>query len=377
LNSSQPNGGENKLDPDNQLKELKMTYTFHQLVRNTAIGSALVLSTTLASPVTAFADTGYMSKTITAPHRKVHIKLDIYFPAKTGGETQRHSSNAVFTGIDIIKEAKPLPGNHPVVIFSHGSGGNGINTGWFAKSLADKGMIVIAPNHPRSTSRDSDPEQSLKTWERPEDMSAIVDQLSTLLPEGLHADEDRIAAAGFSLGGYSVLSLAGAQISKAAFIDYCTNYKAKDLQECEWFTYTGFDLNAIDQKGFEKNNIDTRFKAIVSIDPGFAAAFQTSSLEAINTPVKIINLGDQGTVPEGVDSAELTKAIPAGEYVQIAKAWHFDFLGECTIYGPALLAVTFDDPICSEPNGGKRSKIHAEIAEETIAFLSKQFALMN
>ena len=75
--------------------------------------------------------------------------------------------NAVFKGIELAANPRPKQGAHPVVVFSHGSGGNGMNIGWFAKALADQGMIVIAPNHPGSTSGDSDPEQSLKTWETP------------------------------------------------------------------------------------------------------------------------------------------------------------------------------------------------------------------
>ena len=110
-------------------------------------------------------------------------------------------------------------------------------------------------------------------------MSAILDQLESLLPGGVQADDQRIAAAGFSLGGYSALSLAGAQLNKQAFIDYCAREDKKSLNECAWFTHTGFDLNTIDTEGFERSNLDSRFKTVVSIDPGFAAAFSSESLK--------------------------------------------------------------------------------------------------
>lgn len=73
-------------------------------------------------------------------------------------------------------------------------------------------MIVIAPNHPGSTSGDSSPAKTLRVWERPADLSAIADQLDTLLPEGLSADTWNIGAVGFSLGGY-VSWLLPAQVS--------------------------------------------------------------------------------------------------------------------------------------------------------------------
>ncbi len=198
-----------------------------------------LLASVLFQPHPADAATGHVSKTVALTHRNVPVRLDIYFPAEDSGEKFVFGKNSVFTGIELVASPRPKPGLYPVVVFSHGSGGNGMNTGWFAKALADHGMIVIAPNHPGSTSGDSDPEQSLRTWERPQDMSAIVDQLESLLPEGLTADRQRIAAAGFSLGGYSALSLAGARLSKQAFIDYCNRDSRMSLNECAWFTHTG------------------------------------------------------------------------------------------------------------------------------------------
>lgn len=354
-----------------------MTYTFHQLVRNTAIGSALLLSTSLATPVTAFADIGYMSKTITASHREVPVKLDIYFPAETGGETQLHGNNAVFTGFDIIKDAKPLAGTHPVVIFSHGSGGNGTNTGWIGKALADKGMIVIAPNHPGTTSRDSTPESTVKTWERPDDISTIIDQLPDLFPDQMKADARKIAAVGFSLGGYSVLALAGAKVSKSAFIEHCDRNMNVALNECGWLTKGGLDLNDTDQARFEQDNSDPRIKAFVSVDPGLAAAFTPESLTKVERPVMVINLGSEGTIYAGVDGKPIAENIPNAEYHLIENSWHFSFLGTCTDMGAKILIAEKDDPICDEYGGRDRNEIHEEIGQVASEFLKKQFALTH
>jgi predicted dienelactone hydrolase len=354
-----------------------MTYTFHQLVRNTAIGSALLLSTTLATPITAFADTGYMSKMITVPHREVQIKLDIYFPAETGGETQLHGNNAVFTGFDIIKDAKPLAGNHPVVIFSHGSGGNGTNTGWIGKALADKGMIVIAPNHPGTTSGNSTPESTVKTWERPDDISSIIDQLPDLFADQMKADTDKIATVGFSLGGYTVLALAGAKVSKSAFIEHCDRNMNVALNECGWLTKDGLDLKDTDRTRFEQDNSDPRIKAFISVDPGLAATFTPESLRKVERPVMVINLGSEGTIYAGVDGKPIADKIPNAEYHQVENSWHFSFLGSCTDMGAKILIAEKDDPICDEYGGRDRDGIHAEIGRVTSEFLVKQFNPTN
>ena len=350
-----------------------MTHPILRPARNVTGAIALALAM-LCGLAEAHAETGHMTKTANLPHRAVPVKLDIYFPAQPGGAREIFGDNAVFTGIELAREARPVPGRHPVVLFSHGSGGNGINIGWFARALADRGMIVIIPNHPGSTSGDSDPETSLKIGLRAQDMSALIDQLPALFDGAMTADPQRIAAAGFSLGGHTALALAGARLSKDQLLSYCERQTNSGLNECGWFTGGGYDLNAIDRAGFERNHAEPRIRAVVSIDPGFAAAFDVQSLPAIDRPVQIINLGSEGDVPEGVDGSGLAAMIPGSDHVQVAEAWHFDFLGTCKTLAPLLLAATFDDPICSTRGRRSRQDIHDEIAASATAFLEKALA---
>jgi len=362
-----------------------MTHTFKQAFKQTftqsfngaALTSALLLSTAIALPTAALADTGYMTKTISVPHREAPVRLDIYYPAEAGGQTTLHGKNAVFTGIEISADGKPKAGKHPVVIFSHGSGGNGINTGWMGKALADQGIIMIAPNHPGTTSRDSHPEDTVKTWERPQDISSLIDQLPKLFAGDMQADTSRIGAVGFSLGGYSVLALAGAQISKAAFIEHCDRSMGKGLNECAWITKAGLHLNDTDQERFEQSNKDPRIATVVSIDPGLAAAFTPQSLKAMKRPVKIINLGSEGTIYAGVDGKPVAADIPNAKYHTVDKAWHFSFLGTCTPIGAEILIAEKDDPICDEKGGRDRADIHKEIANETVSFIKQHLAVTN
>ena len=74
---------------------------------------------------------------------------------------------------------------------------------------------------------------------------------------------DRVGAVGFSLGVYSVLGLGGAEVSKAAFIDYCDRFP--DKIDCGWMNASGLDLNTIDEIRYESSNLDPRVGAILSI----------------------------------------------------------------------------------------------------------------
>ena len=54
-----------------------------------------------------------------------------------------------------------------------------------AEALAEKGYVVLATNHPGTTSRDSLPERTVMIWERAKDMSEILNWAENPTIEGL------------------------------------------------------------------------------------------------------------------------------------------------------------------------------------------------
>lgn len=163
---------------------------------------------------------GYTSVTISVAHRKVPVTLHIWYPADATSAPQLLAQNALFYGAWVRPDAPALSNAAPVVLLSHGSGGNAERLGWIAGRLAAAGMIVVAPNHPGTTSNDSDPFQTVKVWERPQDLSAALDFIEKTPPFGIRVDPARVGVMGYSLGGFSGLSLSGVRLSKQAFIDY-------------------------------------------------------------------------------------------------------------------------------------------------------------
>lgn len=115
--------------------------------------------------------------------------------------------------------AEPAPGTRfPVVLLSRGTGGTAESLGWLARPLACQGHVVIGVAHHGNNSFEPyRPEGFLCWWERTADLSVL---LSILSEGGLFADRldlGRVSAVGFSLGGYTVLALAGAITSLAEF----------------------------------------------------------------------------------------------------------------------------------------------------------------
>ncbi|HZY98803.1 MAG TPA: hypothetical protein VFE36_04450, partial [Candidatus Baltobacteraceae bacterium] len=112
-------------------------------------------------------------------------------------------------------------GRFPLIAFSHGTGGSALQMAWFATGLAARGFIVVAVDHPGNSLDTYTPAGFGLWWLRPGDVSLA---LSTALADptlGPAIDANRIGAAGFSLGGYTVLELGGARTDLKRFAGYC------------------------------------------------------------------------------------------------------------------------------------------------------------
>ncbi|MBV2359864.1 hypothetical protein KUH32_08765 [Thalassococcus sp. CAU 1522] len=312
---------------------------------------------------------GYHRATLEVGHRADPIDLHLWYPAQQGGSGELLAQNALFYGHHILRDAPAQSGSWPVVVVSHGSGGNAPALGWLISDLVRSGMIVVATDHPGTRSRDSDPFQTIKVWERPADMSALLDHLAANPPMGVTPDMTRVAALGFSLGGHSVLSLAGLRVSKSMFIDYCEANAGKI--DCGWMQSAGVDFATIDQARYEQSNRDPRIKAVVAVDPALPQAVPDAGTADISTRTLIINLGQPGDVPAAMRADALADRIDGAQYQSIENAWHFSFLAECSALGRVAIGLAGDDNICADLEGRPRSDIHRELRSVIGAFLAE------
>ena len=311
---------------------------------------------------------GYMTFALPSAHREEPVTLHLWYPAQTDGTAVLIGQNALFHGIWAAEGATPEAGAHPLVLFSHGSGGNAQRTGWFASALAAEGYIVAAPNHPGTTSQDSDPFRTPMVWQRTDDLSAVLDLLLATPPEGLVIDPARISVAGFSLGGHTALALGGARLSKTAFIDYCD--RAGDQLDCGWMRQAGVDFAAIDAARYEAALSDPRIARVIAIDPALTPAMTQASLADMTIPVLILNLGAPETLPLGLDASAAAAQIPGARYVALPGARHFSFLANCSTLGRIVIGLAGEDNICTDRDLRPRTDIHADILERTLAFLT-------
>lgn len=304
------------------------------------------------------------------------LAVTVWYPAKGDGETTASGGNRIFESSPASINASVRDGRFPLIVISHGSGGRAEGMAWIATKLAEAGFIVAGPNHPGTTSGDSTPAATPKVWERTADISTIISVLSTDKHWNSSIDPARIGTLGFSLGGTTVLELAGAKGDLGAYQRYCA--ENPEMMDCHWFrgghgfadgeqvSVDPLDLASIDRARFEQSNRDDRIKAAVAVDPGLATAFQPESLKAIKIPVTFINLGSSGHVPVGVLADRLADQVAGSSYAQVNDADHFSFLPVCKPGAADFLkSIGEPDPICVE-TVRPRKDIHAELERQIV-----------
>jgi len=324
----------------------------------------------LASAAAADPIAGYDRLEIVAPHRAALVAASVWYPVGTPTYRGLIGDNAVFEGTPAYVGAALAEGEFPLLLLSHGSGGNMDNLSWLSSRLALRGAMVLAVNHPGSTSGDSSPRRSVRLAERAADLRAALDHVLADPAFAPHVDASRISSLGFSLGGATALNLVGAQTDRGLYRDYCAVH-GDEPADCVFFAKGGVDLANLPD-AFEGDMRDPRIGAAIAVDPGLTYAFTDASVAAMDLPVLLINLGGEERFKAADVSARgsnLVERLPRVEYSTAAPASHFTFLALCKPGGQELLAEEHDDPVWDDPAGADRAGIHEEIVERIAEFL--------
>jgi predicted dienelactone hydrolase len=243
----------------------------------------------------------------TVGYRVMHFggkAVAIWYP--TAAAPAQYAYSVRFSGLVAVDApASAVCGKHvPLVVFSHGDLGCGLQSIAFTEELARHGYVVAAPDHadallcriagtPRPVGQ-RPPQPSLfkpETWsdatfrDRRNDIEATIDGLLADKEFQQVIDPQNIGAAGHSLGGYTVVGMAGG-----------------------WPTWT-----------------DSRIRAVLALSP-YVLPFQVSkTLASIHVPL----MYQGGTLDIGITpflkgpAGAFHAANPPAYFVELKNAGHF------------------------------------------------------
>ncbi|WP_375227964.1 alpha/beta hydrolase family protein [Roseobacter sp. S98] len=322
-----------------------MNTTFHNLILGTAIALGLVVSAKADTYQAAVAE-------FTAVHEESGRALGghVWYPTRETGAPQQLRGSAVWQVESAQPDARIAPGVFPVMLISHGMYGNSLNQAWLAKALAEAGIISVMPNHPGTTSFDRDPEQARMLWLRATDLSVSLDAAARDPRFGDHMDLTRVAAAGHSLGGYTMLAAAGARHDAAGFAAKCAD--TPDRPDCAALAMWRVGEDEEDLAELESDRSDPRIDTFIALDPGGVQTFDAESIAGITRPVMVLGSGRQDMLDQDVEARALAAMLPADvvTHIEIEGAGHFDFMGVCLEQGYAILAKEEpgDEIVCAQ-----------------------------
>ncbi len=324
----------------------------------------------------ALTERTYIDKSRVFDNKPRILEVIIWYPTKDLTPA-RVVENDTWKIKDVIYNA-PLPTDHkfPLIIFSHGFSGNQWQNSWFAEFFAQHGYIVASVRHYGNSMPLMIPEMCVRPWNRPEDMSFVLDHILQEPFFKEQIDINKIGAAGFSQGGIACMWLAGIQahltpdniklqitmmndpIMRTKFFKDIPNEKMDSLLD----NFTSYDFEQANRSYY-----DSRFKAVFAIAPGIDdqnVMFTQQGLSKAKTPTYIVvGEADEGTVEQIPFFAEhiphcISTILPG----QIT---HWTLLNEGTKEGK------LNKPyITIDHSSIDRTAIHQQVAMEALQFFN-------
>jgi predicted dienelactone hydrolase len=253
----------------------------------------------------------------------------------------------------------PVAGQHlPLVVMSHGHGGEFAGHSDTAFALAQAGFVVAAPTHTGDNYRDQSRATDLAG--RVHQLAAVIAYMERGWPA--HAvDARRVGAFGFSSGGFTVLALAGGNPDLRKIGPHCA--ARPDFFDCQLMAAHHPASPAI-AKPFEH---DANLRAIVVAAPALGFTFDKPSLAALTMPVQLWRAADDVILPAPFYVEAVRAALPAPPEMHVVPhAGHFDFLAPC----PNTL-VKMAPQICSSEPGFDRTAFHTAFNAQIVAFFRR------
>jgi predicted dienelactone hydrolase len=335
----------------------------------------------------SFVDEGRSNWQGTGPRPLVTI---IWYPAASGsklrapdlGDPQMQKYFVKYPlaeGASISVQQK----KYPLIVLSHGNSSLALSLDWLGYFLASHGYIVAAVNHHGNTAAEPGgpiPQGFAAEWERPRDLSVLIDKMLGDPFFGSHIDPDRIGAAGHSSGGATVLELAGAIFDPNQLEAFCKADRAIDpncdpppmirdqLKEFDALAKT----NPVVEASIKRSHYpydDPRVKAVFAMAPAIGLEHTDASLRAIRIPVYIVAGRADDITPPATNAERFANLIPTATLTILpGMVGHATFGSLCTPIG-----VKDAGWVCHDEKGVDRALVHKQVEQLALSFFQSAF----
>lgn len=269
------------------------------------------------------------------------------------------------------------PARFPLILLSHGTGGSALMMAWIGTVLAAHGYIAAAVNHPGNNATEAYTAQGFSTWwDRARDLSVVIDRMLSDPTFGARIDSHRIGAEGFSLGGYTMIEIAGGVTDVAAYRAFCKSPRADAICESppefpdlvEQFnklSNTDPEFQAALGRAGDSYR-DPRVRAAFALAPALGPAFTPASLGKIAIPVEIVAGASDQNVPLASSARYFAAHIPGAKLVVLpGGVAHYTFLDSCTGAGRKRLPL-----LCTDATDVNRDAVHARADDLALGFFA-------
>ena len=217
--------------------------------------------------------------------------------------------------------SKAATADKPTIVFSHGLGSVRTDLRYLAEHLASHGYVVAALEHPGSNETNTNAAIAGKSrllapqefLDRPKDISFVLDELAKLnqTDDNLRGKIaiDRSMIVGYSFGGATALSLAGAELQLSGLKQRCQG----DL--------IGFSLGegiqcaaaGLPEERYQLR--DARIKRAIVMNPTTSLLFGETGLSKIQIPTLIVASSADKTTPALVEQIAGFPQIPSPKWL--------------------------------------------------------------
>jgi predicted dienelactone hydrolase len=276
------------------------------------------------------------------------------------------------TNLHLYKDAPPVADGlrHPLVVFSHGAGGNGSLYAWFGEYLAARGYIVAMVYHYRANTYDSSALYVRnRIWQRPRDISLVISHLLEDKSWSPRIDPNQIGVAGHSQGGFTALWIGGAEVNSDLFLAYQRGWKNNEMVPA--YLRKQMSIDAKPALGVR----DARVKAVFPMAPGDIQAFGMDAAGLRRTAVPtyiIVGAGDTTTPPK--ENAEFAAKYISHVQLDVmpGPVNHEIFTNECDQIGRDNYPET-----CADALGVNRTELHEHIGSAALKFFDSHLKVLR